>query len=332
MDNLLYCLARFLIATVQSLPLTWGARLGRLGGIVFYYLDARHRKVALRNLNRCFGREKKPGEIRALARENFRRIGENYVCAVKTASMKGPALRRRVEILGAEKILRTRQVPSTPIGQSCQSCIVAIGHFGNFELYAHAGQLMLGFQTLTTYRALRQPALNRLMQSMRVQTGCQFFERRTEAGLLRAALKPKGVMLGLLVDQHAGDRGLAIEFFGEECSTSAAPAIFSLRYGLPLYTAVCFRTRLGHWRIEVGDEIPTRHNGQARSTRAIMEEINRAFETATRRDPANWFWVHQRWKPVSRRRQSARLAPGPDNAAAGPDCNKEPINLGNNPG
>jgi len=27
-----------------------------------------------------------------------------------------------------------------------------------------------------------------------------------------------------------------------------------------------------------------------------MREVNRAFEQAVRRDPANWFWVHNRWK------------------------------------
>jgi lauroyl/myristoyl acyltransferase len=26
--------------------------------------------------------------------------------------------------------------------------------------------------------------------------------------------------------------------------------------------------------------------------------VNQAFEQAVRRDPANWFWVHNRWKPV----------------------------------
>ncbi len=29
-----------------------------------------------------------------------------------------------------------------------------------------------------------------------------------------------------------------------------------------------------------------------------MLDVNRAFEEAVRRDPANWFWVHKRWKPA----------------------------------
>jgi KDO2-lipid IV(A) lauroyltransferase len=54
---------------------------------------------------------------------------------------------------------------------------------------------------------------------------------------------------------------------------------------------------LARWRIEVGDEIPTRENGRARSVETIMGAVNDAFEAAIRRDPANWFWVHRRWKP-----------------------------------
>jgi lauroyl/myristoyl acyltransferase len=27
-----------------------------------------------------------------------------------------------------------------------------------------------------------------------------------------------------------------------------------------------------------------------------MRDVNHAFEIAVRRDPANWFWVHRRWK------------------------------------
>jgi KDO2-lipid IV(A) lauroyltransferase len=110
-------------------------------------------------------------------------------------------------------------------------------------------------------------------------------------------MNQKRLMLGLLADQHAGDRGVMAPFFGRDCSTSAAPALFALRYRCPLHTAICYRIGLGQWRIEVGDAIPTHQNGQARSLADITLDINRAFEAAIRRDPANWFWVHRRWKP-----------------------------------
>ena len=87
MNTLLYCLARLLIATLQALPLRLVARLSRACGAVAWWLDARHRRVALTNLSLCFAAEKSPAEIRALAKENFRRLGESYGCAVRTAGM-----------------------------------------------------------------------------------------------------------------------------------------------------------------------------------------------------------------------------------------------------
>src|SRR6266436_3476818 len=105
MDTALYLLAHSLVTFIQALPLTWVARLGRGGGGAAYWLDARHRKVACRNLTLCFGDEKSAKEIRALARENFRRIGENFACAVKTAAMSFEELRPCVEFGGAPDFL-----------------------------------------------------------------------------------------------------------------------------------------------------------------------------------------------------------------------------------
>src|SRR6185503_20992737 len=158
-------------------------------------------------------------------------------------------------------------------------------------------QFMPFIRCATTYRGLRQPSLNRLMQSMREKSGCIFFERRTDAAALRAWMTSTGNLLGLLADQHAGAGGVRIPFFGRECSATASPAVFALRYDCPLRTAICYRAGLAKWRIELGDEISTRENGKARDVTAITRDVNDAFEAANRRDPANWFWVHNRWKP-----------------------------------
>ena len=290
MDKPLYFFAKTLVLLLQALPLKLVARIGRAGGAIFYWLDARHRKVALKNLHLCFKAEKTTEEIRAIARENFRRIGENYACAVKTAAMTPDELIPHFNFVGSEKILPYAH-------KAPKNCIVAIGHFGNFELYVRFGQFVPDFTCATTYRGLRQPSLNRLMQSLRERSGCLFFERRTGAAALKFAMNESGMLLGLLADQHAGNHGLRIPFFGHECSTSAAPAVFALRYHCPLHTAICYRVGLAEWCIEAGDEIPTQENGRARSTEQIMADVNRVFENAIRRDPANWFWVHNRWKP-----------------------------------
>ena len=288
MDTLVYWLARVLVAGIQALPLKLVARLGRWGGELAFRLDARHRRVALQNLSLCFGHEKSPREIRALARENFRRIGENFACAVKTAAMNFEALRPHVEFAGVGRL------PGKTPGRPPPNVVVAIGHFGNFELCARFGQLRPDYQCATTYRALKHAAFDRLLQQLRGRSGCLFFERRTDGPLLRAAMHRQGIILGFLTDQStAGFRG---PFLGHDCSTTLAPAVFALRYHCELYTGVCYRVAPAKWRLELGEKIPTRENGKPRSSDEIMRDVNRALEDAVRRDPANWFWVHRRWK------------------------------------
>jgi len=300
MNTLLYHLARRIVAAVQALPLRVVARLGRLAGGLAYGLDARHRRVALRNLRHCFGGEMTPAEIRALAREVFRRIGENFASAVKTAAMTAEELRAHV----------TYQVPGelhARPGETPPSVVVAIGHFGNFELYARFGEFMHGYQGATTYRALRQPAFDRLLRELRARSGCLFFERRHEGDKLKAAMNQPGLMLGLLCDQRAGRHAHVLPFVGQPAGTSAAVALLALRYKCPLRTAICYRTGLAQWRIEAGPEIPTHRDGSPRPTADIMRDVNDAFSAAIRRDPANWFWVHDRWKPAR-----GGEAPGPE--------------------
>jgi lauroyl/myristoyl acyltransferase len=300
MDTLLYYMARGLVGFIQALPLTWVARLGRFGGGAAYWLDARHRRVAQRNLAMCFGTEKSAAELRALARENFRRIGENYACGIKTAAMTFEELRPHVEFVGNPRIL------SAPVGGSPQSVVAAIGHFGNFELYARFGQFAPAYRCATTYRALRQPSLNRLLQSLRERSGILFFERRFEAAKLKGAMNGPGMMLGLLCDQSSGT--LRGPFLGHDCLTSPAVALFAQRYRCALITGACYRVGLARWRIEAGPDIPTHEDGRPRSAADIMRDVNRAFEAVVRRDPANWFWVHRRWKPA---RSGAGVPPAP---------------------
>ena len=298
MDKLLYWSARGVIALLQALPLRGVARLGRAAGALAFWVDARHRRMALKNLAMCFGGEKSPAELRAIARENFKRLGENFAGAAKTAAMTPGQMRAHFVFAGAEKLIAHKSDAGP------RSRVVAIGHFGNFELYARFGQFVPVFKCATTYRALRQPALNRLMQSLRATSDCRFFERRTEASALKAAMTDTGLLLGLLADQHTSN-GVRLPFLGHDCVTTTAPAVFALRYHCPLHTAICYRVGLARWEIVVGDEIPTLENGAPRALADIMRDVNHAYETAVRRDPANWFWVHNRWK-ILQQEQDAR--------------------------
>ncbi|HIG28400.1 MAG TPA: hypothetical protein EYQ50_11610 [Verrucomicrobiales bacterium] len=284
-----------LVSLLQSLPLILVARIGRFFGAFFYFIDASHRKTTLKNLSNSFGEEKTSLDIRKIAKEHFRRLGENYCCAIKTASMSDEEISKIIEPEGFERFRKSKE------GQLDQSLIVAAGHFGNFELMARTGIFIPGYTLATPYRRLKHPLFTKLMKKVRQKSGTLYFDRQSEGKKLRKQFKPQGWLLGFLSDQHGGNRGIPSRFFGQECSTSQASVSFALRYNCPLYTMICFRNSPGRWKIRLGDQIPTKIDGNARPVHEIIQAINDEFEKAVREDPPNWFWVHRRWKRVKRK-------------------------------
>lgn len=289
MSWVIYWCARGLVAVLQALPLGLVARCGRAGGLLWWMVDGKHRGLVKRNLAAAFP-EKSAGEVAGIARETFKRIGENALSAVKTASMNDADLLQVCQLVGVEKL------PKAGLPNSPSNLVGAVGHFGNFELYARLAKPVTGWQSATTYRAMNQPGLDAMVQKLRASSGCIFYERRRDAAALREALGQGGLFVGLLSDQHPNKGGVLVRFMGRECAATTAPAVLALRYDAPLFPVICYRVGLGRWAVEVGDEIAVREGSEARSVEAITLEISRAFEAAVRRDPANWFWVHNRWK------------------------------------
>lgn len=300
MQWLLYIVVRTLLFVLQSLPLGLVARVGRFFGWLAWLIDKRHRRVAAENIRHAFGDEMDEKQIKALVKENFKRIGENFSSAAKTLSMSKERIKSVLEVKGSEEFVECDEEGNLI------SRVVGIGHFGNFEIYSRLADVFKEARGATTYRGLKEATLNRLLKDVRSQTEVTYFERRTEAAELKNFMAEGGAIVGLLADQSGGVKGAQVMMFGRPCSASTAPALFALRYKCPLHTAICYRTSPGRWRIEIEPEIATHVDGKPRPVDEITEDVQKRFEDAVRRDPANWFWVHNRWKHTGRPRAKKR--------------------------
>ena len=303
MNTLLYLVASSFVNVVRFLPLKFLGFVGRQIGFVFYFIDFPHRKVAVNNLVNCLSNSHSNKEIMALARENFRRLGEVYLSAIKTAFIPPEKLDGILSVKGIELMNQGKREDGTD-----PSFMLALGHFGNFEMYAKACHYNPDYDVCTTYRGFKQPWVEKLIMSLRNRSDCHFFDRRFEGGKLKAFMKRPNTITALLADQNAGRSGILLPFLGQPCSTNSALALFSLRYNLRLHGCYCRRLGLGQWELEMGPEIPTQINGQARSVEAIMTDVNATYERYIFEDPANWFWVHNRWKKPERAKKRGNQA------------------------
>ena len=64
-----------LLKALGFIPRKMAFRLGNFIGQILFLADKKHRKIAIENLTRSFGREKSPYEIKTLARRVFKNLG-----------------------------------------------------------------------------------------------------------------------------------------------------------------------------------------------------------------------------------------------------------------
>ncbi|MBF8261301.1 MAG: Lipid A biosynthesis acyltransferase, partial [candidate division NC10 bacterium] len=107
------------------------------------------------------------------------------------------------------------------------------------------------------------------------------------------------------IDQNISVKeGVFVDFFGRPACTALAPALLALRTDASVLPAAIFRCGRDRHRIVVGEEISLIRTGQlAADLVANTAAFTKAIEAFVRREPAQWLWVHRRWKtqPLSTR-------------------------------
>ncbi|MDD5350613.1 MAG: lipopolysaccharide heptosyltransferase II [Chthoniobacteraceae bacterium] len=283
MDRFVYFFYLNLCRLIAALPLGFVYRFGAmLGGLTYWTLGS-YRRLVLENLTLAFGDEKSPQELRRLARRHFIQLGANFFSSVKGATMSQEAIRKHVHVEGAELLL---EVAKNPVG-----AIGILSHLGNWEALAQITPLIYPGKTGTVFQSLSNPYIDAHVRASRARLGMEPMARKE--GFNRAvALLREGALVGVLVDQHAGNAGVWCPLFGRLASTSPLAATLSLRTGASLLLAAVFTESPGYWRmvIEKPDLPATRNPAQ------LTAEINRVLEAQIRRAPEDWFWVHNRWK------------------------------------
>lgn len=197
---------------------------------------------------------------------------------------------------------------------SQRATVLVSGHFGNFEMASY----MLGLLGVPTYaiaRPLDNPWLDRFVTRLRTSTGQRMLPKQGSAEQANRMLEARGA-LALLGDQHAGPKGCWVQFFGRPASCHKAIAVFSLTTDSPLLVTYAIRTgRPLQFEIGlVGAADPREKTAATEGVRAMTQWYNERLEDMVRMAPAQYWWLHRRWKgsPPERGQRTQ------DNSAARP--------------
>jgi Kdo2-lipid IVA lauroyltransferase/acyltransferase len=195
---------------------------------------------------------------------------------------------------GAEKLFRDAMARGSGL-------LYVAGHVGNWELMAQRVPLLGRWPAATIAKATPDVRLNALIERARAQGGVETLWREdpaTARAMIRCFKQNK--ILGILIDQDTQVQGVFVPFFGRPAYTPRAAADLALRFRAPLIVGTCRRRgpRPGDGHEVTAVEVPYDADAPDREAEAVRltTACTAVLEAAIRRNPAEWVWMHERWK------------------------------------
>mgnify|MGYP002632375995 CR=1 FL=1 len=308
LDRLIYWLALVLITLIRCLPLSVCFACGQVVGAGLWAILPGYRRLARENLERAMGRDLSPAGLRRLTFRHFTTLGANAICSFKMAALN------EAQVLASVTFENKEGLPGALA--KGRGVVFIISHIGNWELLAQLTSLAPGYKSSTIYQALRNKGIDDLINRDRRAKGIITLDRKR--GVTKAvSLIREGGLVGVLIDQHAGESGIWMPFFNSLASTSPLAASLATRTGAVVLPCAIYTDGFAHWRFVVGEEIPYSRDPNT-DTNALAASLNRTLEAQIRRSPADWFWVHNRWKIshpnflTATKKRGTYLPPGTD--------------------
>jgi Kdo2-lipid IVA lauroyltransferase/acyltransferase len=273
-----------LMRWVSCWPLAWQARLGRGLGAVLHAAAGSRRRVALRNVQRCLPELGVAGQ-RQLVREHFAWLGRSIV--ERGLLWYAPAERLR-SLIHVEGDVHLAERSERPV-------MWLVPHFMALDVAGVSTQLFQTRRVASIYQAQSNPVMDAAIRAgrLRFDQGEVFARSESAKPLLRAIRK--GDAFFNLPDMDFGLRDAAfVPFFGVPAATLLAPSRMALALNMVVQPVVAeMLPGGGGYRVRY---LPPWTDFPSDDPVADTARMNRWIEEEVRRNPAQYLWVHKRFK------------------------------------
>ncbi|MCE2659095.1 MAG: lipid A biosynthesis acyltransferase [Rubrivivax sp.] len=279
--------ARCLLAVVwllHFLPLRVLAGLGWWLGGVAYGVAHRRRRIALRNLELCFP-QRSVAEREALAREHFRWLMRSLLERSLLWHASPARLRRLIHITGDVGLADREERP----------VMWLVPHFVGLEVAGAAVQLFQQSRGFDIYQPQRNAVFDAALKRGRLRFGrAEAHARGVSIRKLMQRLRD-GCSFFNMPDQDFGGKDASfVPFFGVPASTLLAPSRMARLMNMVVQPVVVTMLPGGQgWRVHFA---PPLQGWPTDDAEADTRAMNALFEQAIEAAPAQYLWVHKRFK------------------------------------
>src|SRR4030043_1261838 len=277
---------------VAILPLKLSIKAGQILGLVVFYLWGSRRRIAIENLKNTISSKPittaEPAE--KVIRDNFRNLGKSFAEVIKIYYGFGKKIIDSFDMEGTENF---KQAKSKGKG-----VLFLTGHCGNWELMSIAASVKLSNIAIVA-RPINNPYINKFVESIRQKYGNSVIYKQKALKPIIQALKNND-SVGILMDQAViHGEGYVIDFLGRGAWTTKMPALIARKTGASVLPAFIHRTD-GRHKIKIYPQVElSGDNDKENAIKEDTKKFSRYIEEYIKEHPAEWLWIHRRWKRVN---------------------------------
>lgn len=259
--------------------------VARLG----YFIASKQRKIALDGLNTAFNKEKAPDEIKKIVKDCFIFMAKSGVELVFLVD-RPDLVRKKVSLSGKEHL-------DAALNKG-KGVILVSAHFGNFPLLMMKLSLE-GYKIAGIMRYARDEKAEKIFYKQRQKVGIKTIYSQPRKACVENSIRTlrNNELLFIPLDQNFGTGGVFVDFFGRKAATATGPVVLSLRTQAAILPCFIIRGSNDTHKVIFEPEFKLEKADTYEKTVFInIQRLTNIIESYIRKYPAEWGWIHRRWK------------------------------------
>ena len=278
---MLYHILVFLSDICCLLPASVARFIGKiLGELTWIVVPKKRKQMAIHNIERCL--KVSTDKAEQIAKKSWTRFGP-MIMEVLRFKVICKNIDKYVTIKGEENIKK------------------AMSYENGGVIATHKGMKIAGVA-----QHQRNEGVNNFINYCRAFTGMHITDKLDIKEMMK--MLGQKYFIGLIMDQDGGSTGIIMPFLGYEASCVQGPAVMSRFKSAPILPAFITedKKRPGHHILTVLEPVFTaKTKDKQKDIYDMMASLTSLVEQHIRDYPEEWFWLHDRWKYVERKKKEA---------------------------
>jgi len=251
-----------------------------------YHVAGYRKKVVRENLKNSFP-EKTPEELKILERKFYRYLCDLFLETFKTLTISRKQAKKRLRF-SDETIALFKK-----LNDEKKSCILVMGHFGNWEWAGNTFALVCEQQLYVIYHPLSNKYFNQLIYNMRTRFGTKLYAMKDT---IREMIRNRNEInaTAFIADQTpAPAMAYWTTFMNQDTPVFWGTEKIACKLNFPVVYVTVNREKRGYYLVST--ELLVNEPKETREGE-ISELHTKKLERDILKQPEIWLWSHRRWK------------------------------------